>query len=533
MEEPQQKRFRRVGKDFQGGEADGRIDNHLLANNDLDVELRRLVSSGKLEAAAVACESAIRENPGRPEPWFLRGFVHDVGHEHEHVASCMKVAVRLDPDRVDAWLFLAECAYRDGDFEAAFHAFDEICARDPDGAAAKQASADAALLARNLRCVLLPRSAWNDEVAQKLVRCAGDGGTGRINQARVEEACRFTGNHVEERPVFSLPRSTSPWPAIAVWDNALNDDLFQRVRESIDDLCVWRVKSPARLCTFWLARGEEPRTAAEVAGRALLRLLGHDEQDFVGMEWWCRNQSSQMGAHFHYDTALSVPGISHKEVEERTNYVRPAYASVLYLGDVGGPTVVLDQEANPGGGHVPSVPLAGYSVATKSNRWMAFPGELRHGGLSLGKSSSSAKEPRFVVLYNFWKSFAPGPPACQTPDFSNYLPVCPIAPTSSYLLKEGEAAKLMHSKVSAERVAPLVASSPEDLDHSVPVEELPYLLPMPGPSALSASSGAGVVRLEWAEAARSFLNRQQQQQEQHFCQMPSANLEERVDSCSK
>ena len=87
------------------------------------------------------------------------------------------------------------------------------------------------------------------------------------------------------------------------------------------------------------------RTAAEIAGRELLKLLGQDlcphdvferrvatlagvehklgrqdkhnarkhvqpapkdYQQYRGMEWWCRNQAAQMGAHFHYDTAISA-----------------------------------------------------------------------------------------------------------------------------------------------------------------------------------------------------------------------------------
>ena len=32
-----------------------------------------------------------------------------------------------------------------------------------------------------------------------------------------------------------------------------------------------------------------------------------DPEDYEGIEWWCRNQCARMGAHFHYDTAISVP----------------------------------------------------------------------------------------------------------------------------------------------------------------------------------------------------------------------------------
>lgn len=93
------------------------------------------------------------------------------------------------------------------------------------------------------------------------------------------------------------------------------------------------------------------RTAAEVAGRLLLQLLkeacriglgdpigaflSQDYKDYEGIEWWCRNQCARMGAHFHYDTDIGCG--SHESP------ARPSWSSVLYLGNVGGPTVVLDQ----------------------------------------------------------------------------------------------------------------------------------------------------------------------------------------------
>ncbi|CAE8675049.1 unnamed protein product, partial [Polarella glacialis] len=466
--------------------------------------VRALVASGDLAAAADACERAVRDMPGLAEPWFLRGFVHDVAHEHEPVAKYMRRALALDRNRVDAWLFLSECEYRDGNFQAAFEAFDEVRSRD-DGAAATQAAADAALLARNLRCVLVPRSAWSREMA--LAGAAkesppADSTRRDPTDARGQE---LIGRDVGmPRPVFE---ESAP-PAVAVWDDALSPELFRRVRESIDDLCVWRVKSPSGLCTFWLPREAQPKTAAEVAGRALLKLLGHKPEEFVGIEWWCRNQSAIMGAHFHYDTALSVPGSSHREVEERTDFRRPTYSSVLYLGDVGGPTVVLDQVADRSG-HSPPVPHAGCSVATKRNRYLAFPGELRHGGVSFGSHSGvDCREPRFVILYNFWKDFAPGPPACQTPDFSHYRPVCSTAPTARHLLVPEEAVRLLncpHDSSPARRVTPSLVVKPEEMDHSVPVEDLPTSLPMPSKEVLSATHGQGVLRLEWGQAARQLL----------------------------
>lgn len=47
--------------------------------------------------------SCLLENALRSEVWFLRGFVHDVAHEHEQMAKCMRRALALEPGRADAW----------------------------------------------------------------------------------------------------------------------------------------------------------------------------------------------------------------------------------------------------------------------------------------------------------------------------------------------------------------------------------------------------------------------------------------------
>ena len=45
-------------------------------------------------------------------------------------------------------------------------AFDRVCALRPGSGAARQAELDRRLLMRNLRCVLVPRSVWDQEVAE-------------------------------------------------------------------------------------------------------------------------------------------------------------------------------------------------------------------------------------------------------------------------------------------------------------------------------------------------------------------------------
>eukprot|EP00439_Symbiodinium_sp_Y106_P039584 s4991_g4.t2 len=416
---------------------------------DLTGEVRRLLAEGLLREAAACCEREAALFPKWSQPWFLRGFVHDVAHEHEQVAHCMRRALELDASRADAWLFLAECDYRRGDFEGAFRAFDEVCRLDPDGPAAQQAIADQALLRRNLRCVIVQRNVWQPETARALHN--GSGG----------------------------PNARRASPAVRLWDAALPEELFGLVRESVDDLCVWRTKSPAKMNTFWLDRSSEPRTAAEVAGRALLGLLGQDDhQQYRGIEWWCRNQAAQMGAHFHYDTAIS----GCEGAVASSESLRPTLSSVLYLGDVGGPTMILNQVASSQAKLFPPMPDRGWTVATRRNRWLVFPGNLFHGAVSFGANEAQPTAPRFVILFNFWAEYRPAAPSCQVPNFQDYRPVCSLSPAARHLLPDSrieELQRLVQVQRNAKELHPSELRSAKEMPQSVLMEDFPFGLPLP------------------------------------------------------
>ncbi|CAK9089967.1 Hypothetical protein (Fragment) [Durusdinium trenchii] len=304
----------------------------------------------------------------------------------------MRRAVELDPDRADAWLFLAETSYRAGDYEeTSFAAFDRVCELAPESLAAQQAEVDRRLLSRNLRCVLMTRNIWSQEVAESFVS---------------QEPAQHT---------TCLPR---------VWDDVLKPELLELLHRSVDDICTWRIKSPRSLSTFWLPRGKAPRTAAEVAGRLLLQLLGEDEKDYDGIEWWCRTQCARMGAHFHYDTAISETAYSWAASQAQLlRMLGPGWSSVLYLGSLGGPTMVLDQVMEMEKNH-PAIPSRGWISSCSSNRWLAFGGDLRHGAVSFGLKEPEPHAPRNVILFNYWiPGLRPAPPSCAEPCFQE-LHVC-------------------------------------------------------------------------------------------------------------
>ena len=73
----------------------------------------------------------------------------------------------------------------------------------------------------------------------------------------------------------------------------------------------------------------------------------------------------------------------------------PDLASILYLSDAGGPTVILD--ATP---LRRSAPDAGIAVQPRRGRFGMFPGTLLHGVLP-GRPS---RWPRVTMLVNWWRS---------------------------------------------------------------------------------------------------------------------------------
>lgn len=300
-----------------------------------------------------------------------------------------------------------------------------------------------------------------------------------------------------EKKEESLNRTFSSSVTCQVWDNVFGPELLLALQKSVDDFAVWRAKSPQRLLGFWLPTNAEPQTAPEVAGRKLQDLLGRNDLD---IEWWCRTQVPSLGAHFHYDT--------HPFLDEAHGHLRPEFSSVLFLSDVGGPTVVLNQQARGSGSigsHVPEVPHHGSAVASRSNRWFAFPGTLRHGAVSLTNSRDEVRSgaKRTVILYNFWPKNTPNTAECVQPDFSDYLPFCAWAPTARHILCDCCLKQLQREPMNAEKMASVDLTKPSEMDHSVPMEGALGFLPMPCSDVFKTDRG--FVNLHWRTAAKLYL----------------------------
>ena len=134
--------------------------------------------------------------------------------------------------------------------------------------------------------------------------------------------------------------------------------------------------------THWYAFDAPPRLLFEQVILHLRRFVpGHEA--FVGAEWWFRATSTDTGCPFHFD----------RDERVRSSIVSPGIASILYLSNAGGPTVILD--ATPARS---TAPRAGIAVDPRVGRFVMFPGALLHGVLP----SPPSRWPRVTLLVNWW-----------------------------------------------------------------------------------------------------------------------------------
>lgn len=152
---------------------------------------------------------------------------------------------------------------------------------------------------------------------------------------------------------------------------------------------------------------------------------GHE---FVGAEWWFRATTTDTGFPFHFDRDEGI----------RRSIVSPDLASILYLSNAGGPTVILD--ATPSRR---SAPNAGIAVYPRPGRFALFPGTLLHGVLP----GRPGRWPRVTMLVNWWRSVprmecAPEPPG-STPASSRWRVGLERAKTPSAALESIDPSRLL------------------------------------------------------------------------------------------
>lgn len=136
--------------------------------------------------------------------------------------------------------------------------------------------------------------------------------------------------------------------------------------------------------TYWYLLDARPRLLFEQVIQHLRRFVPR-RHELVGAEWWFRATTTDAGFPFHFDRDEGI----------RSSIVSPDLASILYLSNAGGPTVILD--ARPSRTTAPS---AGIAVHPRPGRFGIFPGSLLHGVVP----GRPGRWPRVTMLVNWWRS---------------------------------------------------------------------------------------------------------------------------------
>jgi hypothetical protein len=136
--------------------------------------------------------------------------------------------------------------------------------------------------------------------------------------------------------------------------------------------------------TSWYALDAPARLLFEQVIQHLRSFVprGHE---FVGAEWWLRATPTDTGFPFHFDRDEAI----------RSSIVSPSLATILYLSNAGGPTVILD--ATPSRR---AAPHAAVAVYPRPGRFGMFPGTLLHGVVP----GRPGRWPRVTMLVNWWRS---------------------------------------------------------------------------------------------------------------------------------
>jgi len=194
--------------------------------------------------------------------------------------------------------------------------------------------------------------------------------------------------------------------------------LVQRLEEECKLIAAYERELPALLNgkyrTRWFPKGQEPRTAIEEA-IVRLRDLVKPHSKNVGAEWWVQlvaaGPTGMIGWHVDKD----------ESVASNKHYLsHPQYASIFYLTDLGGPTMITDQWSPHGSGYTPVVAEHGYLSFPERNKYLIFHGELLHGVLSGAHNAERPAPPgakRLTFLVNWW-DYKPEEPNCSLLDYS-------------------------------------------------------------------------------------------------------------------
>ena len=204
-----------------------------------------------------------------------------------------------------------------------------------------------------------------------------------------------------------------PWEQIQVYEDALPPELFAEFRALIDPVSHETGDYCSKENTGWWKLDSAPRSIAERVAQHLFKYVDRSYlQDdrfgqrrlvapvLAGAEWWARLTYllEEHEPHFDKDERRW-------EQAGQGELVHPYYGSILYMGEAGGATVILDQRAITEGAKIVATdpPLEETDncrvcvIQPKPNQYAIFPGWARHWVEPVDAVGS-----RRTVLYNWW-----------------------------------------------------------------------------------------------------------------------------------
>jgi hypothetical protein len=162
------------------------------------------------------------------------------------------------------------------------------------------------------------------------------------------------------------------------------------------------------LGTYWMDRSKSSNTIFEQVVQHLAQKAGLKDENWKGAEWWIQNRPSSDPKGFHYDNdntifqqVLQTPNFNPLDLRKG----QPLRASILYLSNSGGPTMVVNRQSIHATTPLPNTTATILSYPLMG-RYMSFDGALLHGVLPdvrpLPEQEATGGTLRSTMLINFW-----------------------------------------------------------------------------------------------------------------------------------
>ena len=204
--------------------------------------------------------------------------------------------------------------------------------------------------------------------------------------------------HVE--PTTTAPLlATHPLPAplLAAWRSELAS------ADSQDERAHWWAQ-PHWIELPSTVSGSHEHGLIGATLRHVLTQFGTDDKlqltEAVGCEFWTQRRAIDSSLHLHWDVDEELGRLQHE-------LACPLASVILYLGDIGGPTLILDQapdQAQPAQPQPGRAQSGGWLLWPHPGQIAAFRGNLLHAVLGLPPQAPEQTNQgcRMTVIFNYW-----------------------------------------------------------------------------------------------------------------------------------